>query len=157
MAKPKGAKINKMSKCQLAYIAGILDGEGCIAISKKKCRDGTAKGIQYRLYVSVANTDLKMIKFIKQTTGVGSIYKIKRNCERHKTAWRWNLWSIQASDLLRDVHSYLITKKNQAKIGIKFIDDKRDGVGRNGLYKYEWDKQINAHKKMSTLNRRGSH
>jgi hypothetical protein len=155
MTRQKGKKILKLSKEDRAYIAGIIDGEGCITISRKLSCDGTKGGIQYRLYVQVANTNVDLINFLKTVTGLGNVGYGESKNKKHKPYYRWGLWSIQATQLLRQITPHLVVKHRQAMLGIKFIEAKRDCVGRNGLSKREWAFQKNCHKLMSELNKRG--
>ena len=50
----------------ISYMAGIFDGEGCVALHEKK----TKKGLKYyRPKVTVTNTDPRLIKFCLETFG----------------------------------------------------------------------------------------
>lgn len=151
-----GGKIIKpLSVADAAYIAGIMDGEGSICISRKT--DSTMKrGYCYRLHVTIANTDLPLVEWLMVVTGLGKVYTQKRINQKHKQAYHWNLWSIQAYQVLKEIYPYLRQKKERAKIGMAFIEAKNDGVGRNGLSDEEWASQASAYDAMKVLNRRGT-
>src|SRR3990167_4655443 len=65
-------KIQKLSPAELGYIAGIIDGEGCINISVKKQRQG--ESLTCRL--TIGNTNEELLKTIQEWIG-GDIYTAK--------------------------------------------------------------------------------
>lgn len=63
----------------LAYAAGLFDGEGSVGFTK------TSSG--YRLRVSMNSTDLALVRFMHQQFG-GCLYEeIDRRRERHQHQW----------------------------------------------------------------------
>jgi hypothetical protein len=102
------------SVTKLAYLAGIIDGEGCIAIRKSK-RTGTCKSTRYAAAVTVGNTSRHLIEQLVGTFGVGCVTyryptKTKRAC------YLWSLPSRGAREVLRAVQPYLIVKREQAAV-----------------------------------------
>jgi len=74
-------------KRKLAYTAGIIDGEGCTGILKcKESRNRT--GYSYRLEIVVANTDKRLVNWLKTTYG-GHLHALKQNKIKHKPFWQW--------------------------------------------------------------------
>ena len=57
---------------KLAYLAGIIDGEGTIVIAKGKIRKGRINH-PYSLRLVVMNTDIRLIEWLKENFG-GSIH-----------------------------------------------------------------------------------
>jgi hypothetical protein len=109
------------SVTKLAYLAGIIDGEGCIAIRKSK-RTGTCKSTRYAAAVTVGNTSCHLIEQLVGTFGVGCVTyryptKTKRAC------YLWSLPSRGAREVLRAVQPYLIVKREQAAVLLEFIDN----------------------------------
>lgn len=98
------------AKWKLAYLAGLLDGEGSILISN------TFKGTRQIPIVRVNNTDKKMIDWIKKEFG-GHINSKDRTRKPHwKILYRWETNAIKDTYLiLNAVFPYLITKKQNAK------------------------------------------
>lgn len=140
---------------QKAYIAGIIDGEGSITISRKIDKTMRA-GVAYRPYVPVTNTDRRLLDWLFETTGLGNVRPnaIPKN-PNHKPSWRWELWSQQAHQLLLNILPYLILKKEQAILLIEFMERVRYGVGRNGLTDDELKFQSDIYNKLVILNKRG--
>lgn len=97
----------------LAWAAGFMDGEGCIYIAYRTTQD------QYVLTVSVANTHLSSLERFKAIVGVGRIHSARQQREpHHKPLFMWSASSKQAETMLRLLLPFLVTKQEQAKVGL---------------------------------------
>jgi hypothetical protein len=103
------------TKEQLAYAAGILDGEGCIHISSRKTK-GDMPCIC--LGVAISNTDRRVIDWLLDTFKAGAVFTRPAK-ERRKESYSWSLQSEQAEDFLTLVRPYLIIKGEQADVGFE--------------------------------------
>jgi hypothetical protein len=158
VSKLRTPAMKPITVAQAAYIAGILDGEGTITISRK--RGNTAKAgkrrVFYRPFVQVCLTTPNVLTWLVEVTGLGHVATNKSaRTSRQKPSWRWSLWSNQARQLLEATLPYLIIKKTQAELLIEFCKKKRDNVGRNGLSDAEWAFQVCVHRTIALLNQRG--
>ena len=115
-----------MDEITAAYIAGILDGEGCFRIDRFKT-DRSPLGYQYRSIVEVTMCEQDSIEFIAQATGK-NIYQKTLPSGRisHTIVWRNRI----AANLIRDILPYLRGKKPQAEICLHFEDNVTPGRGR---------------------------
>ena len=104
-------------KSLLAYVAGIIDGEGCISI-RRQPTTRTKIGFTYIMAVTVGNTNEWLICFLKQQFG-GCICFDKKTGNR-KDAWRWELKCGRAVTFLELISPYLQLKKPNAEIAIQF-------------------------------------
>ncbi|MCK4669539.1 hypothetical protein KAT21_05420 [Candidatus Bathyarchaeota archaeon] len=105
-------------KEKLAYLAGIIDGEGTIAIAKAKIKEGR-KNHLYSLRMSAANSDKGLVDWLKENFG-GSIHILREEEGNHKKGYQWVLGSKDTYKLLKGMKDYLVIKKEQADIGIEF-------------------------------------
>ena len=110
-----------LSKIDLAYMAGFIDGEGCISIykwSKKKMKNDNVKTQGYGLELSIGNTDYKTLRWIQDNVG-GKIYekKIKINL---KKLWIWKMTGTKLTPFLKLIIPYLKQKKEQARSAFEF-------------------------------------
>lgn len=99
------------SEAELAYFAGIIDGEGCFAMHRR--------GHIYGTTLQVGNTDLLLMQWIHRHFG-GSLALERRANPNHQHMWRW---CAKASDLdliIRSLIPYLITKKRQAELFLAY-------------------------------------
>ena len=80
-----------MKKTDLAYIAGIIDGEGTISLSLNKR--------SYRIMVTVTNTNEWLIQRLKFMLG-GNASPMAVPLGNNKPVWRWNIVSNDALEML---------------------------------------------------------
>lgn len=111
-----------MKKTDVAYLAGIFDGEGCVHIKRNKRKD-CPKGIQYELIATVRMSNEYICRLFQMAFG-GRIYQCKKREIYHKQLWQWIVASHQASDFLETLSPYLIEKKAEATLAFKFQDMK---------------------------------
>jgi hypothetical protein len=100
---------------QLAYFAGILDGEGCVSIIESK----------QRLYpvISIVNTNKDLIQWLYNNVDNSKITERKATKNKEKI-YRWQVSRLGAvSGILIRVLPYLIVKELQAKVVIRFCAD----------------------------------
>ena len=57
--------MNNITETDKAYLAGIIDGEGCINVTEDKQSTG--------IRVEVGSTDPRVIDWIYRKTGIGSV------------------------------------------------------------------------------------
>lgn len=117
---------------EIGYYAGLFDGEGHIAIGKK------AKYFQPQIEVTMVNKEIP--QRFRDTFG-GCILTRKRN---HKNKnWRdATMWCLTGFEhivnFLTIIRPYLIEKKEQAEIMIKFCNSREKKIGtRKGYDKAE--------------------
>src|SRR3990167_7954859 len=94
----------------LAWVAGIIDGEGYIGlfIANKKLKDGSIKGYP-EVRVSVDNYDNQMVDKLYHMFG-GSRFN-RTVPDRRKIVQRWLVACKKAENCLRLIEPYLVTKK----------------------------------------------
>ena len=105
-------------KAKYGYLAGIIDGEGCITIGRGFRPNGT---INYNAIIAVTNTNKDVIVWIQRNFG-GGFYLSKGNDARCKPSYRWRLFKKESIELiLLAILPYLIIKKQQAQILLNFV------------------------------------
>lgn len=146
-----------MIETEKAWLAGIIDGEGCISISKRnlgKAKSGRL-GFSYRLNVMVRMTHKPTIEKIVSLVGLGKCDRHERDITR-KDAFVWSLWTQQAFALLKEILPYMITKRNNAINAIEYVEYVNSlnphSRGVNGLTDEEWNKYKEYYNKSKELN-----
>lgn len=133
----------------LQYMAGFFDGEGSIGIYRSSVK--TTENYYLRTQLT-QNTSEDFLKFLKPFINYygGNLSKCKTLSGKIK--YNWQLSSIQAIKFLEDLVPYLILKKSQAILALKWIKQKpkpsRDNKGRIQSSKY---KNIKLDKEISEL------
>ena len=105
-----------VSEIDLAYAAGILDGEGCITISRKN-KPQAKFGADYVLFVEVGNTDKRLIEWLHSKFG-GRTQHYEPRTPRAKESYHWYLGFGKAKELLLLLLPYLKLKDEEAKLAI---------------------------------------
>lgn len=103
-----------MREVDLAWAAGIVDGEGCITLQTVK---SSAGNLCYVLRLTVNNTSLLMLQRLVEIFG-GTIIPKKRGLARHKPQWSWQVCSKKAEAVLTQVAPYLVNKREEAQVGL---------------------------------------
>lgn len=99
-----------------AWLAALVDGEGCIQIAKRT----ETKNVGYRVSLNIVNTNKEILEKAQGVSGgLGSIRLKRENVENRKAVWIWNCATQQASQVLIDIYQYLIIKKQQAALAIQ--------------------------------------
>lgn len=128
-------------KAKYSYLAGIIDGEGCLTIGAGN--KGTVTN--YNSVVMVTSTSEKLVKWLLHNFG-GNYYKAEavKNC---KAAFRWRfLKKADIERLLLAILPYLIIKREQAILLLEFVRLERvDNPEKRG----------ELYEKMKVLNKRG--
>lgn len=128
---------NQMETEKLAYIAGIVDGEGSIMImrqaSESFMEQRALRGCfhpHYHPCIRIGMTERSALDFIVETTHLGYVHTEKAYHGR-KVVYRWMARS--RDDCLRFltlIMPYLLVKKKQAKLAIQFMSE---WVSANGI------------------------
>ena len=114
-----------MNEADIAWLAGIVDGEGCFSVKRPIVRkSGSAKGkrTSYQLWLVICNTSQAMIVRVSQIlTDVGVSYQPIRRVWKGRRATRWQYWLHVArkSDVLKITQillPHLTAKKTEAQV-----------------------------------------
>lgn len=131
------------------YLAGFMDGEGCIGLYKHK-DNRTKNGFTISALVSIGNTDKSLLNEIqKLSNGVVVDHKHKNN----NAKMLYNLQIQNHQDIisfLELIYPYLILKKEQAKLMIDFCKKRVKSQGKTYT-----QSEINIVDKFRELNKRG--
>jgi len=111
-----------MNETDLAYIAGIVDGEGYIIIHRYHShRARKLRGFTIR--VGVNNTNEWLIVYLQLNFG-GTKY-VTQHDPKWKPVWNWHIEANKAYEFLKLVLPYLHLKKPQAELAIEFQERKK--------------------------------
>lgn len=105
-----------------AYLAGIIDGEGHIAINRTKTCPQRRINPRYQAEVCVVNTDIRLMEFLVKHIG-GSYHQRKKAKEWHKDTYSWKVTSTAARDLCVRLLPYLFLKKEQAELIVQLYKE----------------------------------
>lgn len=107
-----------MSELDLAYAAGIVDGEGSICIVNRNHNTNSSLGLVCQ--VSVTSHDLIEWLYQRFSGSVTEMKYRKRTFPSHKPMYQWMLRQGPARDFIRNILPYLVIKIHQAELALQF-------------------------------------
>lgn len=106
-----------LTKEELAYLAGIIDGEGCFTIEIQP-PTSYRKGTLYTCRLTIINTDERLLNWILHKVG-GRLHK-RKDIKNRKTCYAWRVYATEIDKYLPHLIPYLICKKDEALVVLKF-------------------------------------
>ena len=105
------------TELELAYTAGLIDGEGTIAIQYRSRMPGAKK--YHNVVLQIGNTDAKMIHWLHEHYGGGfSIHRRNGKSPHSKPLWMWTACGDLLDSILEATLPYLVTKKELAELAL---------------------------------------
>ena len=99
----------KWNKEDLIWLAGFVDGEGCVSWTHRHKRPPDS----FRFEIRVANTDLMVLEWIHQRFG-GRLYKLGGRVRLSHLNWKpsfqWCIAGNKAKELYAELKPYLKIK-----------------------------------------------
>ena len=121
--------INTLSAVDAAYLAGLIDGEGTITLSRKH------KDENRQLSVSISNTEHQLLEFAITKIGAGKITRKRTTKINHTSSFTYAIYNRQALALIEQIEPFLRSyKRMRAKLILK---DYIALTPRNGKYSPE--------------------
>lgn len=141
----------KLSSLSISYAAGFVDADGCIGIAKSK-NVRNPKCPRYSLRITVMGVHKGIIDWFQKNFG-GSVHcKVSRHgnscyLPHHRVQWRWEATGNVAIPIIKQLVPYLIVKKEQGELAVKFQEMKNRDRGKYGTRPVPHD-IINTREKM---------
>lgn len=111
-----------------AYAAGLIDGDGCIQVNKKK-----RIGWDYHsITVSVSQVSEDAVNWMFRNFG-GRVNKFFSSKERRQPIYRWSADCKQAGFILQAILPFLVQKAERAKLAIQLQEMMKPVYGHNGV------------------------
>ena len=142
-------KNKRINPEELAYIAGIIDADGCISLARRK---STVYDKYIRIWPKVdikmtdKNVNIKMFEFITSKFDDCNIYMmnkkgVSKNCRLLRELSITNRSGIKR--FLTAILPYLRIKKKQAEVVLDFIEVRNNKLNyfgtKSSFGKLEWD------------------
>ena len=117
---------NNLNTVDSAYIAGLIDGEGTITLTRKHRNENR------QLSVTISNTERNLLEFVLETVGAGKITGKRTAQDHHTPSFMYAIYNRQALAVLKQVEPYLRTYKVERASLI--LRDYIELTPRNGKY-----------------------
>lgn len=119
MPKLKPYDLSKVTRLDLAYLAGFIDGEGCFFIGHHLCKSKTTgnKYPNYHTILKISNNCKNVLDWIQKTFG-GRITKFNKNRLKDRNDFTYEVY--MTGNLLTDITEMLLpflkVKHEHAKV-----------------------------------------
>lgn len=146
-----------------AYIAGIVDGEGCLMMRrispKSKCmqkKGSCYKNPKYMPMFCIGMVEKVIPDLIQKLTGKSKVRE--ERVQGRRSIWRFALSGSKVLvEFLENVYPYLIVKKPQADIVLDFYRNIETPKNRKlGLASHELQRREDLYQKIRKLNSVGA-
>lgn len=121
---------------KLAYLAGIIDGEGCLWIGKigREWKRGYIS-TQFRGILKISITDKVLVDWLLENfQGTESaFFKYQPKAELSRMVYEWIVTGDRLLDLCNQVLPYLVIKKEHCEIMIRFRKTYTGIAGNNQI------------------------
>lgn len=120
MGKIVSYKINH-SIADLAYLAGIIDGEGCFYIGNVK-QGKYGSGYQWHSMLKVSSCDEILILWLEETFGGSKDSRYRWTSKKAfcRPVYNWQATGEMLDYILPQIQKYLIIKKPHCEVMIKY-------------------------------------
>jgi hypothetical protein len=137
---------------ELFYAAGIVDGEGCISISKTQYPG--RKNPTYRLVLSIGQNHLGLLERVVQALDVPRrIYAVRRTVRMNRDAYQLVISDQDAYAVLRALGCHLSRKGPEAEMAVDVYERGRMNVhpGKAGHPPEIWKIRERGYRKLRRM------
>ena len=118
----------------IAYIAGLFDGEGSIDFKKRKEKKRAGTYDCWRISMEISMTDESVLRWVHEVLGCGTVIKkprkgLRKDGTKYLMQWKWRCTFRDAYYVCRLLWPYSHTKLSKIQ---KVIDHYGDGKVMNG-------------------------
>lgn len=144
-----------MNNEELAYTAGLVDGEGYLGIrinTNPRCK----RGFHYSAVVKISMTHEGTIRLMREWFGGHISHRVFTSERDWKDAWEWSISNAKpVAEFLKHVRPWLRIKAAQADLLIDFSAHHMNVWGKNGVSDEEHAVRTAAYERIRALNHRG--
>ena len=120
---------NVLTAPEAAYIAGLIDGEGTVTLTRKH------KNENRQLCISISSTEINLLDFVLTTSGVVKITNKQVRKSHHTHSYTYAVYNRQALTLLEQTLPFLKSYKHYRAALI--LNNYLSVTPRNGKYNDE--------------------
>ena len=139
---------------QIAYLAGIIDGEGCFYIGNVK-QGKYGSGYQWQAMLKITNCDESLILWLEQTFGGAkdSRYRWTSKKKFTRPVYNWQATADMLDYIILQVYPFLIIKKRHAEVMAKYRYTCQN-IGSRRLDDWKVEARLELMAEMRNLNSR---
>ena len=131
-----------MSDTELAWLAGLLEGEGAFILQRVPPTEREAARI--RIKVSLQMTDRDVVEKVRDIVGLGTVRRAKTAKDHYKPTYQWQISAMGAvAALLQLLAPHMGMRRQQQIAACLAAVEEAGGVPRrrrrHGQSKYQYD------------------
>lgn len=116
--------LNNLSDIDKAYLAGFIDGEGCICFLKRVWENGE----RYTPTITIVNTNKEIMDWLSNKIPYFNLY-VRAGSKNHKDMYTVETRKQMAIKyILQTILPHLKVKKKQAELMLEYINNRLGGV-----------------------------
>lgn len=123
-----------MSKT-LAYLAGVIDSDGCITIKRRRVKTAAQWNMQAVIFVRQVSDEA--ITLLHSTFG-GRVRSHPSSTPGGRPLFHWEVERVKAAAAARKLLPYLRIKSRQARILIAFARFVAEAKNRRAVHRFRW-------------------
>ncbi len=105
--------VKTLSPLKAGYLAGLIDGEGTITLSRRNLNKHRT------LVITISSTELNILKYVQAITGVGKITHKRITKANHTPSFTYQVANRQALEILRQIATHLRSyKADRARLAL---------------------------------------
>ncbi len=141
----------------IGWLVGMVEGEGCITLSRSSCRVGKEHKIIPYLSITGTNEILmqKAAEIIRSFDLPFILVERKSKNPKHRDVFRIHVTGLMRIEKwLIFLMPYLVGKKNQAEVVLQYIQNRKKVMKLHPWFKPYSDEDLELYNKVHELNRR---
>ncbi len=122
--------LQTLTDAEAAYIAGLMDGEGTITLSRRHRNENR------QLVLSISSTERYLLEYVQNATSMGQITSRRVYSNKHSPSYTYTLSNRQALQIIARIAPYLRSYK--ARRAALVLREYLALTPRNGKYSAEF-------------------
>ncbi len=112
-----------LSPVERAWLAGVIDGEGSIFISRVLVKSGySRRGFFYKAFLSVSNSNEDLVRRVREVIGAGYVGVTIERRRDWKDKWEYKGSPSVLRSILPQILPYLVIKEEVAKKMLSYLE-----------------------------------
>lgn len=130
---------------ELAWAAGIVDGEGCLHINRHRLQENDRRTNEsFRAVLKVTMGHLATIEKLAEIFEIGTIHQHVERNSRINRSYSYITQCLQTGHVVQMVLPYLITKREEAVLVLDFLSLPNGDIGGSGGNRCQTSEEVEA-------------
>jgi len=137
--------MHNLSEVEKAYLAGFIDNEACITVTRFKSRSKLWAWDFVNLLI-IGNANKSTVEYLRRLVGVGSISKVKKS-KVFTASYKLSVSTKACRDILEAIRPYMVRQREILDLVLRFPFVGKSGC-RNKRTKEQYTEQVSCHERI---------